>query len=90
MSKEFLPIVKPKDIALKNTGKLLILRIMGKEYEMRKETIDQLTEMANFVLRSKHPTEWITGYEDMVREEQVELWGPVTADVDDDPIVGAT
>lgn len=84
MSKDFIPIVKPKDIAVKNTGKLLILRIMGKEYEMRKETIEQLTEMVNFVIKSRHPTEWITGYEDMAREQTAELWP-----VDNDPIVGA-
>ena len=82
---DYLPLVKPADIAVKNTGKVIILKIFGKEYEMRKDTIEQLTEMVNFILKTKHPTGYVSGYEDIKKEEAMELW-PVE---DNDPIVGA-
>lgn len=86
---EYYPVVKPTDIAVKNDGKFLILRVKGKEYEMRKETIEQLVEMTAFIIRVKHPTGWVTGYEDIAKEETLELWPESGAGEDHDPIVGA-
>lgn len=86
---QYFPLVKPKDIAVKNNGKLIVLKILGKEYEMQKATIEQLVEMVAFMIRVKHPTEWVTGYEDIAREETLELWPEGPSKDDDDPIVGA-
>jgi len=78
---EYIPIVQPKDIALKNTGKTLLLRVKGREFEMRSATLKQLCEIADFIRTSKHPTEWISGYEDMVKEETMSLWPEDTDDL---------
>lgn len=81
MSQDYLPLIKPKDIKLKNTGKLIVFSIRGKEYEMRGDTLKQLCEIADFVRTSKHPTEWISGYEEIVKEGAIELWPEDTDDL---------
>lgn len=86
---EYIPLVTPKDLAVKNSGKLLILRIRGKEYEMRKDTILTLCDLVSFAINVKHPTEWITGYEEIQKEKTMELWPDKGPEIDDDPIVGA-
>ena len=82
---EYLPLITPKDLAVRNTGKLLVLKLKGKEYEMRKDTILALCDLVSFIVHVKHPTEWVTGYEDMKKEGTMELW----PEEDRDPIVGA-
>ena len=84
---QYYPLIKPQDIAVKNDGKMLIIKIRSQEYEFRKETVTQLIDMVSYIIRAKHPTGWITGYEDIKKEEQIELWP--SAQEDDDPIVGA-
>ncbi len=84
----YMPVIQPKDIAVKNDGKFLILKISGKQYEMKRDTIRQLCDMVDYITKAKHPTAWITGYEDIKKEEQIELW-PSGPELDNDPIVGA-
>ena len=72
---DYIPIVKPSDIRLKNTGKLIVLKIGSKEWELKRDTLKQLLEVGEYVLSAKHPTEWISGYEDIQKEETATLWG---------------
>ena len=96
---QYIPLVAPKDVAIKNNGKSIVLRIFKKyEFEMRKDTLEELVTLADFIMRVKHPTDWVTGgSEDMKKEESMELWPsdevagvtPLVIPIDDDPVMGA-
>lgn len=83
---QYIPLVSPKDLAVKNSGKAIVLRLFKKfEFEMRRDTLEELVTLADFIMHVKHPTDWVTGGgDDIKKEESMELWP-----VDDDPIVGA-
>lgn len=82
---EYIPLITPKDLAVKNSGKVLVLKIRGKEYEMKKDTILTLCDLVSFVVNVKHPTDWVTGYEEMEREKNMMLW----PEEDKDSVLGA-
>ena len=69
-----IPLVGPKDVAAKNTGRYLALRIKGREFEFKYTALKELQALIEYITKVKHPTEWITGAEDMAKAEGEDLW----------------
>jgi len=71
---EYQPVLKPGNFALKNSGKYIVLKIGSKEWEMKPATLKQFIEIAQYVQDASHPTEFISGYEELKKEQAQSLW----------------
>jgi hypothetical protein len=70
---KYLPLIRKQDVAMKNDGKQIVLRIRGQEYEFKRDTVKELLQIAEYILQVKSPTGWVTGEADFKKKEETDL-----------------